>query len=510
MNTGAYPAGYGTAPAGGYAAGYDYAATTASAVPWTTILIIVAVLLALLTPLIIAIVRAARMPKKKASYTPQPDPERETLYAEKLSRMVRCETVSVRGMNLRKKFLTYHSVLAGLFPRVHKHLEKTEIDGNLLFKWSGESHEQSVMLMAHQDVVEAGEGWTQDPFGGKIAGGKVWGRGSADTKGSHMAFMQAVEELLAEGYTPRRDIYLASSCTEEIGGSGASKIAEHLKAQGVRLFMLCDEGGALVHDPIRGVKGVFGMVGLFEKGYGEVLFTAESSGGHASSPGKNTPLVRLGQFMSRVDRRSPFKASFEPAVKNMFKTFAPYASFGKKLVFGNLWLFGGVIKASIAKSSPQAAAMLRTTICFTTAQGAQGCNVIPQTATVGANMRFIPHQDMGKSLKRITRLARRYDLMTEITAGNPASRVLDTDGDAYRLTRSVMAEVFPGVPCTPYIVTGATDSRFFDDVAENCVRFAPVIFGKAQLEGMHGADECLDTACLPGAVDYYKTLIKKL
>ncbi len=500
-------AGYG-APAAGY--GTAYTATTTSSTPWLTILIIVAVVLVLLTPLIIAMVRAARTPRKKISYVPQPDPEREELYAQKLSRMVRCETISARGANQRKKFLTYHSVLAGLFPRVHKHLEKTEIDGNLLFKWSGESSEQPVMLMAHQDVVEAGDGWTQDPFGGKITGGKVWGRGSADTKCSHMAFMQAVEELLAEGYTPRRDIYLASSCTEEIGGPGASKIAQHLKEQGVKLFMLCDEGGALVRDPIKGVKGVYGMVGLFEKGYGDVLFTAESRGGHASAPSKNTPLVRLGKFMARVDKRSPFKASFEPAVKNMFKTLAPYAGFGKRLVFGNLWLFGPIIKATIVKSSPQAAAMLRTTICFTTAQGAQGYNVIPQAATVGANMRFIPHQDMGKSLKRITRLARRYDLMTEIITGNPASRVLDTDSDAYRLTRSVMNEVFPGVPCTPYIVTGGTDCRFFDDVAENCVRFSPVIYGQEQQSGMHGADECIETACLPGAVDYYKTLIKKL
>lgn len=477
---------------------------------WLIIVIAAAALLLLAAPLIVAVVQAAKIPRKKANYKPDPDPEREELYAKKLSRMVQCETVSVRGLNQRKKFLGYHAILAGLFPRVHKSLEKHEIDGNLLFKWKGDSSEKPVMLMAHQDVVEAGEGWGRDPFSGKIADGKVWGRGSADTKCSHMAFMQAVEELLAEGFTPRRDVYLASSCTEEVGGPGAGKIANYLKENGVKIFMLCDEGGALIREPIKGVPGVFAMVGLFEKGYGDVLFTAESKGGHASAPGKDTPLVRLGKFMAAVDKKSPFKAAFEPSVKAMFQAMAPYAGFGKRLIFGNLWLFGGLLKRTLVKSSPQAAAMLRTTICFTTAQGSQGYNVIPQTASVGANLRFIPHQDMGKSLKRITRLAKRYGLMTEIITGNPASRVVDVDSEAFRLTQTVVAEVFPGVACTPYPVTGGTDCRFFQDVAENCIRFSPVIYGPEQRAGMHGVDENVETAALPGAVDYYKTLIKKL
>ena len=43
-----------------------------------------------------------------------------------------------------------------------------------------------------------------------------------------MAFFEAVEELLREGYTPECDVYLASSCTEEWAGDGAPKIVEEL------------------------------------------------------------------------------------------------------------------------------------------------------------------------------------------------------------------------------------------------------------------------------------------
>jgi carboxypeptidase PM20D1 len=76
--------------------------------------------------------------------------------------------------------------------------------------------------MSHQDVVPAEGVWEHEPFSGDIADGKVWGRGSADTKCSVMAFFQAVEELLKEGYVPEQDIYLSSSNTEEVGGPGCT------------------------------------------------------------------------------------------------------------------------------------------------------------------------------------------------------------------------------------------------------------------------------------------------
>ena len=36
----------------------------------------------------------------------------------------------------------------------------------------------------------------------------------------------------------------------------------------------------------------------------------------------------------------------------------------------------------------------------------------------------------------------------------------------------------------------------------------PVVFGSAQMKGMHGIDERVDIRCLPGAVDFFKALMK--
>lgn len=468
-----------------------------------------ALICALVSCLLIAVIRTLLMPRKQTHYQLSGDQERIDVYAKKLSEMVKVETISSRDNPDVEKFRTFHKVLEELFPAVFKHCEKVEIDGNLLLKWRGKSDNDPILLMSHMDVVEANGEWKYPPFSGKIAEGKVWGRGSADTKCSLMAFLQAVEEMILDGYEPACDVYLASSCTEEIGGSGAPKLAGWLKDHNVKLFMLCDEGGSIVQNPIGGVKGHFAAVGIFEKGYGDVKFIARSKGGHASAPGKNTPIPKLAKFIAHVEKKTPFRVAFSPAVEAMLMRIAPYAeSFALRLVMGNLWLFKPVLKKVMPMISAQAAAMLQTTIAFTMQSGSQGYNVLPQEASVCANLRFIPHQSTDESLDVITKLAAQYGLETEVIYRGYPSKSLDLNGEAFAITQNTIGKCFPGVGVLPYVVTGGTDARFYGDVCDNCVRFSPVNYGPEQMSGMHGLNENIETGCLPGAVDYYKEIIK--
>ena len=60
------------------------------------------------------------------------------------------------------------------------------------------------------------DGWTKDPFSGDYDGERVHGRGALDNKSSFYAFMQAVEDLLKDGFVPEVDVYLGSASDEEI------------------------------------------------------------------------------------------------------------------------------------------------------------------------------------------------------------------------------------------------------------------------------------------------------
>ena len=429
-------------------------------------------LLVILALLLIAVLHTLLMPGKKSTYVAQSDPEREKRYAEKLSKMIRYETVSYPGEHDVPKFEGFHDVLKELFPRVFQELEVTDIDGNLLIYWKGKKQEKPLVLMSHQDVVPAEGTWKHAPFSGDIAEGKVWGRGASDTKCSVMAFFEAAEQLLAEGYTPPTDVYLASSCTEEWAGDGAPKLVAELQRRGVELFLVCDEGGAIISEPIGGIPGNFAMVGVFEKGKADVKFTAKSTGGHASAPGRHTPIARLAAFVTEVETHSPFKKKLLPEVAAMFRTLAPYAS------------------------------------SFTTQSGSDAYNVIPQEATLGANMRFIPHQGEQESLAIIQTLAEKHGLSTEVLHANDFTPPVDIHGEAFTLFTRVIGETFPGLAASPYVMTGATDAQFYQPICKSCIRFAPVIYGPEQMRGMHGLNENIEYRCLPGAVRFYQNLIR--
>lgn len=469
------------------------------------LLIIPAVIVLLL---LIALIRTLLMPSKVSDYKADEDETEALKLAEKLSKMIQYDTTSYENVSDIDKFEGFHKVLEELFPLVHKNLERTDIDGNLLYYWKGKKSEKPILLMSHQDVVPAEGKWLHEPFSGDIADGKVWGRGASDTKCSVMAFFQATEELLAEGYVPPTDVYLASSCTEEWAGDGAPKIVNELKRRGIELFMLCDEGGGIITEPIGGIHGNFAMVGVFEKGKADVKFTAGSTGGHASAPSKNTPIARLAAFVTDVEKHSPFRKKMLPEVTAMFSTLAPYASFGLKFVLGNIWLFKPLLMAVLPALSPQAGAMLKTTIAFTRQSGSDAYNVIPQEASLGANMRFIPHQGEKESLEIIERVAKKHGLEMEIIHSNDYSEPVDIKGDAFKLVENVISETFPGLASSPYVMTGATDAQFYQPVCKNCIRFAPVIYGPEQMKGMHGINENIEYNCLPGAVRFYKNLIK--
>lgn len=133
--------------------------------------------------------------------------ERAQRYGKRLARMIQQETISSRFDPEREKFFEFHKVLEELFPHVHATCQKHVFDGSLLFKWSGSGRHEPILLMSHQDVVEAGGAWEHAPFRGDIdEEGRVWGRGAVDTKSSLFCIFTAVEELIAEGFCPECDV----------------------------------------------------------------------------------------------------------------------------------------------------------------------------------------------------------------------------------------------------------------------------------------------------------------
>ena len=174
--------------------------------------------------------------------------------AGRLAQALRFQTVSYEDTTKfrSEEFKGLHKFLEQSFPRVHSTLTKEVVgDYSLLYTWKGlEDGAKPILLMSHQDVVPVEPGtensWTQPPFEGRINDGFIWGRGAMDDKVGVLGILEAVELLLAQGFQPKRTIYLAFGHDEEIGGrNGAVKLAALLQSRGVTFDYILDEGSAI-------------------------------------------------------------------------------------------------------------------------------------------------------------------------------------------------------------------------------------------------------------------------
>ena len=91
------------------------------------------------------------------------------------------------------------------------------------------SGEQTMGMLAHLDIVPVGEGWTHDPFGGEIADGKLYGRGTIDDQGPALCALYAMRAVRDAGVPLKDGVRLILGCDEEVGMSDMRYYASKLK-----------------------------------------------------------------------------------------------------------------------------------------------------------------------------------------------------------------------------------------------------------------------------------------
>ena len=76
----------------------------------------------------------------------------------------------------------------------------------------------TIALNAHGDVVPPGEGWTHDPYGGQVEGGRLYGRAAAVSKSDFVTYTFALRALESLGLVGRGAVELHFTYDEEFGG----------------------------------------------------------------------------------------------------------------------------------------------------------------------------------------------------------------------------------------------------------------------------------------------------
>lgn len=434
---------------------------------------------------------------------PEPPPISAQRGAENLSRAIQFKTVTLAAGDPRPgqegEWLAMHDWLAETYPAAHAAMTRERVPDTLtlLYTWQGSDPAlKPILLMAHQDVVPVNIGtegdWTGAPFAGEIIDGFVYGRGAIDDKGSLVALMEAAEALATSGFAPRRTLLFMFGHDEEVSGSGAEAGVALLKARGVEPEFALDEGFMVLNpSPLTG--GPMGFIGIAEKGYVTLTIIATGTGGHSSTPPRDSAAVRLARAVVALDENQ-MKADFsKPPVSDLFRSAAADMPFMQRMAFANLWLFEGMIDRQLA-GIPAGNAMIRTTTAPTMLSGSAKENVLAQRASATVNFRIHPNnteEDIIDHVKRVT--AKIEGIEVEVgqqgIRGAGASPVSPTDNRAYAVLASVAEATFPGAPAAPGLVLGATDGRYASAITPNVYRFAPAVLTPEELTGFHGTNE---------------------
>jgi len=115
-------------------------------------------------------------------------------FGEDAASAVDCVMAMAGKYGLKAKNVDYYAM----------HAEIGEGDGN-------------AVVMAHIDVVPAGEGWDMDPYTCVIKDGKAYGRGVLDDKGAAIVALHCLRALQDEGVRGKRKLRVILGSSEETG-----------------------------------------------------------------------------------------------------------------------------------------------------------------------------------------------------------------------------------------------------------------------------------------------------
>lgn len=478
--------------------------------PYVIVLLsIVAILLVLV--FIVLIRTLTFKPKKIESYEKDEVSFDKQKALDAFCDVIKCKTVSYYDQEKEddKEFDKLLSIIPKLFETLYKYAERLDFDGRgVLFRIKGQTNGDPTVLMAHYDVVPVTlDKWTKDPFGAEIVDGKIYGRGTVDTKITFCNSLFAVNTLLEQGFTPKCDIYLAYSGSEETMGNGALEIVKYFKEKGITPALVLDEGGAVVEKVFPGVKNPCGLIGIAEKGMIDISYTVNSKGGHASAPKPHTPIGMLAKAVTKVEN-NPFPFSMTKPAKEMFDTLGRHSNFVYRMIFANLWLFKGILNMICKKSGGEINALLRTTVAFTQASGSEAPNVIPPTAKVVSNSRISPDETVKSTLDRIKKIVGDETVeIAEINSREP-SRISTTDCEGYDRIKSAVVQTWDNVLVAPYLMVQCSDSRHYGEISDKVYRFSSVDLTADERSRVHGNDEHIRLDAFYRSVEFYLRLVK--
>jgi len=334
-----------------------------------------------------------------------------------------------------------------------EHLRLGEVDNLWATHGSGGP---VLVLLGHTDVVPPGprEAWQSDPFQPQIREGVLYGRGSADMKGSVAAFVVAAEQFVAACPDHRGTLAVLLTSDEEGDAiDGVRHVARLFAERGQRIDW-CITG-----EP-SSTRTLGDLLRVGRRGSLSARLQVHGVQGHVAYPDKaRNPIHQAAPLLAELTARQWDEG---------------YESFPA---------------TSLQISNVRA--------------GTGASNVIPGVLEVDFNLRYNPHWNAPRLEAEITAMLDRHGLQYTLAWHRSGEPFHTPEGPLRAAARAVLAE-HTGQPPEESTGGGTSDARFIAPLGAQCIEVGPVNASIHQVDEHVRVDEL---EALPGL---YQRLLERL
>lgn len=357
----------------------------------------------------------------------------------------------------------------------------------------------SLCLMGHTDVVPVTpEGWSQDPFGGELIDGEVWGRGAVDMLNLTSSMAVAFRHLVRSGFKPKGDLIYFAVADEESGSAhGARWMADHYADVIKADYVLTENGGLHGGNPEAPVISV----NVGEKGVAWRRLKVTGVPGHGSQPfRRNNALVKAAGVIQRLTEYSP-PAKFSELWPERVRTFG-LSDEESAILLDPDQIDAALAMLPNAKAAAYLHACTHTTFSCNVVDGGPNMktNTIPDQVSLDVDIRTLPGEGDAEVQEHLALalgdLAN--DVQIEVLMNDPAT-ISPMHTPLWDSLQKAINKPFPTATLTPQMVVGFTDSRIFRElgsVAYGAGLLSPSLDGNEFSARFHGNDERIDVESL--------------
>lgn len=336
---------------------------------------------------------------------------------------------------------------------------------------------EPLVLISHIDVVDGDEEkWTHPVFGAERDGGRIWGRGTLDTK--HLTMMELYSFLQLKGREKElnRDVWFLATVDEEKGSEYGMAYVRKERPELFAHAVVINEGGGF---PLHINGKDYMMLTVGEKAVCRVKVQAEGTGGHASAPGDNQAIQKLSRGLLHI-----FSAEKELTCgsRRTYETM-------KRITGSEEWdnpvgadIFGYAGQNSIGMRGYQIGVR---------------SNVIPAKAETVLEFKVLPETTEEDIRSFLEKQLKDDEVSFEILGFEPGFESSFENSHLRDLTDSLQEACRRhGFDCEvlPMLALGRTDGRFFGSEGSMVYGCSPLLMGDSfdvVLPKVHGNDESI-------------------